>query len=159
MKFVLEALFMWEPFVHANWCVRWCLLAERKSKCGDGRTRIAISDYQLSMKEQDMSRSRPFSASALFVFLTATIAGCASIDSHGPEGGPADRTIMSNVETLLRKHPELGPPGAITVQTVNSIVYLNGHVDAGLEKRIAADVALQAAGMTKVVNGISVPHS
>jgi osmotically-inducible protein OsmY len=111
------------------------------------------------MKEQNMSRSRPLGASALFVLLTATVAGCASIDSHGLNGGPADRAITSNVETLLSKHPELGPPGAITVQTFNSIVYLYGQVGAGLEKRDAEDIALQAAGVTKVVNGISVPHS
>src|ERR1700679_1941296 len=111
------------------------------------------------MQEQTMGRSRPLGASALFVFLAATIAGCASIDSHGLNGGPADRAITSNVETLLSKHPELGPPGAITVQTFNSIVYLYGRVGAGLEKRDAEDIALQAAGVTKVVNGISVPHS
>jgi BON domain len=111
------------------------------------------------MKEQTMSRSRSLSASASFVFLTATIAGCASIDSYGLNGGPADREITSNVETLLSKHPELGPPGAITVQTFDSVVYLYGQVGAGLEKRNAEDIAQQVAGVTKVVNGISVPHS
>jgi osmotically-inducible protein OsmY len=111
------------------------------------------------MKEQTMSKSRSLSASASFVFLTATIAGCATIDSHGLNGGPADQEITSNVETLLSKHPELGPPGAITVQTFDSIVYLYGQVGAGLEKRNAEDIALQAAGVAKVVNGISVPHS
>jgi osmotically-inducible protein OsmY len=111
------------------------------------------------MKETDMNRSKPLRASALVVFLTATIAGCASIHSHGLEGGPADRTITSNVETLLSKHPELGAPGATTVQTFNGVVYLYGQVDAGLEKRNAADIAQQSPGVTKVVNGISVPHS
>jgi osmotically-inducible protein OsmY len=106
-----------------------------------------------------MNRSKPLRASALVAFLTATIAGCASINGHGLEGGPADRTITSNVETLLSRHPEMGPPGAITVQTFNGVVYLYGQVDAGLEKRNAEDIALQAAGVTKVVNGISVPHS
>jgi osmotically-inducible protein OsmY len=106
-----------------------------------------------------MNRSNPLSASAMFVFLTVTIAGCASIGGHRPEGGAADRTITSNVETLLGKHPEFGAPGAITVQTFNGVVYLYGQVDAGLEKRNAAEIAQQAPGVTKVVNGISVPHS
>jgi osmotically-inducible protein OsmY len=53
----------------------------------------------------------------------------------------------------------LGPPGAITVQTFDSVVYLYGQVGAGLEKRNAEDIAQQVAGVTKVVNGISVPHS
>jgi osmotically-inducible protein OsmY len=106
-----------------------------------------------------MSKSRRFSAPALCVVLTATIAGCASMGSDRLEAGPADRTTTTNVETLLKGHPELGPPGAITVQTFHSIVYLDGQVDGGLEKRIAADVALQAAGVKEVVNGIYVPHS
>lgn len=106
-----------------------------------------------------MNRSKPLKASALVVFLTATIAGCASIDSPGLKDGPADRAIASNIETLLSKHPEMGPPGAITVQTFKGIVYLYGQVDTGLEKRNAADIALQAAGVTKVVNGISAPRS
>jgi osmotically-inducible protein OsmY len=109
------------------------------------------------MNEQTMSRFRLLSASAIFVLLTATIAGCASIDRHGLNGGPADRAITSNVETLLSEHPELGPPGAITVQTFNSIVYLHGQVDDGIEKRDAGDIAQQAVGVTKVVNGIAVP--
>jgi osmotically-inducible protein OsmY len=111
------------------------------------------------MKELEMNRSKPLGASASFIFLTTTLAGCASIDSRGLKGGSADRAITSNVETLLGQHPEFGPPGAITVQTFNGIVYLYGQVDAGLEKRNAGDIAQQAAGVTKVVNGISVPHS
>lgn len=106
-----------------------------------------------------MNRSKPLGASALFVFLTAGIAGCASIDSQGLKGGSGDRLITSNVETLLGEHPEFGPPGAITVQTFNGIVYLYGQVDAGLEKRNAGDIAHQAGGVMKVVNSISVPHS
>jgi osmotically-inducible protein OsmY len=105
-----------------------------------------------------MSKSRRVGTSALCVVLTATMAGCASIDANRP-AGPADRSITSNVETLLSGHPELGPPGAITVQTINSIVYLDGQVGGGLEKRIAADVAVQAAGVKEVVNDIYVPHS
>jgi osmotically-inducible protein OsmY len=111
------------------------------------------------MKELKMNRSKPLGASALFVFFTATLAGCASIDSHILKGGSADQAITSNVETLLDQHPEFGPRGAITVQTFNGIVYLYGQVDAGLEKRNAADIAQQAGGVTKIVNGISVPHS
>jgi osmotically-inducible protein OsmY len=111
------------------------------------------------MKELEMNRSKPLGASALFIFFTTTLAGCASINSHGLKGGSADRAITSNVETLLGQHPEFGSPGAITVQTFNGIVYLYGQVDAGLEKRNAGDIAQQAAGVTKVVNGISVPHS
>jgi osmotically-inducible protein OsmY len=45
------------------------------------------------------------------------------------------------------------------VQAFDSIVYLHGQVDAGFEKRNAADIAQQVTDMTKVVNDISVPHS
>jgi osmotically-inducible protein OsmY len=81
-----------------------------------------------------------------------------SIATDLKEARPIER-FTSNVETLLGQHPEFGPPGALTVQTFNGIVYLYGQVDAGLEKRNAGDIAQQAAGVTKVVNGISVPHS
>ena len=106
-----------------------------------------------------MSNSRRLSASAFCVALTAAIAGCASIGSNKPEAGPDDRSITSNVETLLSGHPELGPPGSISVQTFNRVVYLDGQVDGGLEKRTAADVAAKAAGMKEVVNDVYVPHS
>ena len=106
-----------------------------------------------------MNRSKPLVASVLSIFFTNIIAGCASVDSHTLKSASADRAITSNVESLLDQHPEFGPPGAITVQTFNGIVYLYGEVDTGLEKRNAADIARQAAGVTKIANGISVPHT
>jgi osmotically-inducible protein OsmY len=36
----------------------------------------------------------------------------------------------------------------VSVQTFDSIVYLYGQVDAGFEKRNAADIAQQVAGVT-----------
>jgi hypothetical protein len=45
-----------------------------------------------------MNRSKPLGASALFIFFTTTLAGCASIDSHGLKGGSANRAITSRAE-------------------------------------------------------------
>jgi osmotically-inducible protein OsmY len=39
------------------------------------------------------------------------------------------------------------------------VVYLNGFVDVGLEKRNAESVAMQVPGVTNVVDGIAVLHN
>ena len=52
--------------------------------------------------------------------------------------------------------PELGAPHSIEVQTKDRVVYLNGLVNDGLERRIAESVALQTSGVLKVVNSIAV---
>jgi osmotically-inducible protein OsmY len=95
------------------------------------------------------------SASILTVALTA----CADFRPSESATRSGDANITADVEARLNQLPDLGPPGSIAVQTVNHVVYLNGTVDVGIEKRIAESVANQASGVTTVVNNIAVSHT
>lgn len=94
-------------------------------------------------------------ASALI--LAGALAGCASYDRCGTANcGDGDAKLTANVRALIDRHPELGAPDAIDVQTVGNVVYLNGTVSQGLQSREAESVALEAPGVARVVNLLSV---
>jgi osmotically-inducible protein OsmY len=59
---------------------------------------------------------------------------------------------------MFNQHPDLGPSGAIQVQTQNGVVYLNGAVGKGLESDAATTLASQVPGVARVVNNIAVTH-
>jgi osmotically-inducible protein OsmY len=88
--------------------------------------------------------------------LAGALAGCATYDKCGVDGCAGDAKVTANVQSLLSQHPELGAPNSIQVQTVDHVVYLKGTVDEGLDSRVAESVALQAPGVTRVVNTIAV---
>jgi hypothetical protein len=48
--------------------------------------------------------------SSAFV-LTGALAGCATYAKCGIEGCAGDAKVTANVQALLDRHPELGPPG------------------------------------------------
>jgi osmotically-inducible protein OsmY len=106
-----------------------------------------------------MTTRKPIYTIALASILTAALSGCADFRPSETQSGTADASITANVEAQLNQLPNLGPPGSIAVQTVGHVVYLNGTVDGGLQKRIAGSVAMQASGVTNVVNNIAVSHS
>jgi osmotically-inducible protein OsmY len=66
--------------------------------------------------------------------------------------------MTANVQSLFDQHPDLGPPGAIDVQTVDRVVYLNGFTASGFERGTAVSLAQGAPGVTQVVNSITVTH-
>jgi osmotically-inducible protein OsmY len=76
-------------------------------------------------------------------------------DSGGCSG---DAKITTNVQALLDRHPELGPPNSITVQTRARVVYLYGQVSAGLERETAESLAEETPGVVRVVDSIFVSH-
>jgi osmotically-inducible protein OsmY len=78
---------------------------------------------------------------------SATVRKCDSSDC-------SDAKIAMNVQQLLDRHAELGPPNSIQVQSRNHVVYLRGIVDTGLEKWIAESVASEAPNVDRVVNSI-----
>ena len=45
------------------------------------------------------------------------------------------------------------------MQTLDHVVYLNGLVDAELEREMAESVALEARGVAQVVNSIGLSNS
>jgi osmotically-inducible protein OsmY len=105
-----------------------------------------------------MNKANPAHAWSVWIMLTGVLSGCATYEKCELEGCPSDQRTTSKVEALLNKHAEFGAPGSITVKTVNGVVYLDGLVDGGLEKRSAESLVRQAFGVTRVVNGISVLH-
>jgi osmotically-inducible protein OsmY len=106
-----------------------------------------------------MTAQKPIYTVALASILTAALSGCADFRPSETQSRTADANITADVEAQLNQLPNLGPPGSIAVQTVGHVVYLNGTVDGGLQKRIAGSVAIQASGVTNVVNNIAVSHS
>jgi osmotically-inducible protein OsmY len=100
-----------------------------------------------------MSRHGQFFALTFAIILTGA-AGCAAYRKCGFDGCPGDAQITAEVRALFDQHPVLEPPNLLTVQTLDHVVYLYGVVDTDLERETAESVALQATGVTKVVNSI-----
>jgi osmotically-inducible protein OsmY len=105
-----------------------------------------------------MNKTRAVHAWPVCIMLMGALSGCATIEKCGLEGCAGDRKISAQVEALLNGHPEFGPPGSISVETLNGVVYLDGVVQGGLEKRDIEAIVRQASGVKKVVNGVSVEH-
>jgi len=93
-------------------------------------------------------------AVALALVLTAALAGCAAYTKCGIGGCPGDAQISAEVRALFSEHPALELPNLLQVRTLDRVVYLTGLVDTDLERQMAESVALQAAGVAKVVNSI-----
>jgi osmotically-inducible protein OsmY len=98
----------------------------------------------------------PVYSLACALALAGAVSGCAT-ESSGER--MTDEKITAELQSRLDKIADLGPPHSIVVQTRNHIVYLNGAVDTGLEKRMAESIAMQITGVTQVVNGIAVSHN
>jgi len=111
------------------------------------------------IEDMEMTIHKPIYAIALGSILTAALSGCADFRPNESGTRAADADITADIEARLNQLPALGPPGSIAVQTRDHVVYLNGAVDVGLEKRIAEATAKQSPGVTNVVNNIAVSHS
>jgi osmotically-inducible protein OsmY len=86
----------------------------------------------------------------------ALLQGCATYGKCGIHGCPGDAEITARVEGLFKQHPDLEPPNLLSVQTLDQVVYLYGLVETDLQREAADDVALQAAGVARVVDSIGV---
>jgi osmotically-inducible protein OsmY len=106
-----------------------------------------------------MNRAATVHARPLCIMLMGALGGCATFEKCGLEGCASDLKISAQVEALLNAHPELGPPGSISVETLNGVVYLDGDVVGGLDKRNVESIVRQVSGVKRVVNGISVEQS
>jgi osmotically-inducible protein OsmY len=88
--------------------------------------------------------------------LTASLMGCASPLNCGSSQCMSDEKITSNAEAELKRHPDLGPPDHISVQTRDGVVYLSGSVSAGEQGRTAEAAVAALPGVKRVVNSIYV---
>jgi osmotically-inducible protein OsmY len=103
-----------------------------------------------------MNSHKWFCSAVILLSLSGALAGCSSYGKCAGGACAGDAAITMNVQTLLDQHPELGAPHSIEVQTIDRVVYLNGLVNDGLERKIAESVALRTPGVLKVVNSIAV---
>jgi osmotically-inducible protein OsmY len=98
----------------------------------------------------------PFRAVAFALLLAGALPGCAVYEKCGFGGCPGDAKISADVRTLLNQHPGAAAPGAVSVQTLDGVVYLYGVVDTDLMREQAGEIALQVPHVKKVVNSIGV---
>ena len=108
------------------------------------------------MKQPKQSPAR---ALAFVILLTGILSGCATSGKCGVSGCAGDAEITAKVTALLAEHPALQPPNLLQVQTVNHVVYLHGLVDTDYEQLLAQSVALEAPGVSRVVNFIGLSGS
>ena len=101
----------------------------------------------------------PLRAAALALGVAGALSACATFEKCGFSGCPGDAQITTDVRALLDQHPGIGSPGAVSVQTLNGVVYLYGVVDTDLMREQAEEFALQAPHVKKVVNSIGVQNA
>ena len=101
---------------------------------------------------------RALSAGVSILFLTGALSGCALYNTYekcGFRGCPGDAKITADIVLQLNRCSFL-EPNAISVQTMDHVVYLNGVVRSGLEIGTAESIAGQVPGVARVVNSIAV---
>lgn len=109
-----------------------------------------------------MRRDRRLAALVFLVMQTQLLCGCATYHAWrkcGDAGCPGDAQITAEVRSLLRQHPELGPPNEIYVQTVDRVVYLSGQLATWSQRETAEAVARRAPDERGVVDIIALEYS
>jgi osmotically-inducible protein OsmY len=106
-----------------------------------------------------MSRRRRIYTLAFALIEAGALAGCAAYRDCGFKGCADDAKITAEVRALFDQHPELEAPNSVHIRTVSHVVYLDGLVDTPFQQQMAASVAKQAAGVTRVVNAIAVSNA
>lgn len=98
-------------------------------------------------------------APVVALVLVSALSGCATVGETAGQcqssGCSSDAKITSQVQTSFKEHPAFGA-NELRVQTIDSVVYLNGIVSAGLERANAETLARQTPGVTQVVSNIAV---
>lgn len=105
-----------------------------------------------------MFPSRQLCALASAAILTGSLSACAVYEKCGLTGCPGDARITADVEARFNQYPELQPPNLIYVQTLDHVVYLTGQVNTDPERALAKSVAVQVAGVRRVVNSINLGY-
>jgi osmotically-inducible protein OsmY len=101
---------------------------------------------------------KPLYAAVLALSLAGALPACAVYKKCGFAGCPGDAQISADVYALFDQHQSLAP-GAVSVQTLDGVVYLYGVVDTDLMRTEAQQIAMQAPHVKKVVNSIGVQNA
>jgi osmotically-inducible protein OsmY len=101
-----------------------------------------------------MSAARSAGLLALLIATTASLGGCAVLDTWRKCGAgcPGDAEISAAVRARLYQHTELLAPNQVYVSTLDGIVYLSGEVATDTQRLDAEDIARATPGVTRVVN-------
>jgi osmotically-inducible protein OsmY len=99
-----------------------------------------------------------YSTLALIVTLTGALSACAVYRKCGMPGCADDANITAGVQAQIDQHTALEAPNSVRVQTLDHVVYLSGQVDTDTERAMAESVAHQVAGVSRVVNSISLSY-
>jgi osmotically-inducible protein OsmY len=102
-----------------------------------------------------MQMPKPLYALTFTLILAEALTGCAVFHKCDSQNCALDAQINSEVQATLAEHPELGPPAAIHVQTINGVVYLNGTVDTEFEMRNAESIVRRVPNIKDVVNNLN----
>ena len=103
-----------------------------------------------------MGRPRQHFAWIVAPIIAAGLSGCAAYRTCGFGGCAEDAQITANVRARFDQHSALQPPNQVDVQTLDHVVYLHGLVNTDLERSMAQSVALDTAGVARVVNSIAI---
>jgi len=90
------------------------------------------------------------------LFLTTALSGCALYQAYekcGFRGCPGDAIITADVVLQFNRCSFI-EPNAVSVQTIDHVVYLNGLVRSSLEIGAAETIADHVPGVARVVNSI-----
>lgn len=108
-----------------------------------------------------MTGARARCASGLVLILSGALGGCVLYDTYekcGFHGCPGDAKITAQVQSRFREHSDLEQT-AISVQTLNHVVYLSGVVSSGMEINEAEAIAREVPGVTDVINSMALSQS
>jgi osmotically-inducible protein OsmY len=111
--------------------------------------------YSQPRKKEIEVRNLKAPSMAVVLLLPGLLPECAIEGKCGADGCAGDEQVTASVRTTFDQHPDLGPPAAIRVQTLNRVVCLNGLVNSGVEREAAASLASQVAGAARVENNIA----
>lgn len=123
-------------------------------------TITSVSEWRPALLP-DVERSAGAAAWIAALLLTGALTACAGNGAYErcrTGGCSSDANITANVQGLLAQHPELQGPDQIYVKTVDHVVYLSGTVETGMQRSIAASVAREVSGVSRVVNDVAVEN-
>jgi osmotically-inducible protein OsmY len=89
------------------------------------------------------------------LLVAALLSACAAF---APDNR-SDARINAQVQALLAENGGLKAPNQIDVQTRHGVVYLHGLVDTPFQQALAASLARQVPGVSRVENLIAVSDS
>jgi hypothetical protein len=138
--------------MHVSICFRYS--TEERQRLAD-ETPQDIEEIMCVVPPRHGTR-RALYAWACILVLADALSGCALYDTYekcGFRGCPGDAKITADIVLQLARCSFI-EPNAISVQTMDHVVYLNGVVRSSLEIGTAESIAGQVPGVARVVNSV-----